>query len=98
MDAINEIDVRVARRTEENAIARSASGGGVRGGIIRAEVGFHFDNAAGQDLAPRLPHDDLAQQLARNLPRIAVEKLSRQQRRFQNLSSRCDSPALFFVR
>jgi hypothetical protein len=46
--AVDEINVSVAGRAEEDGVARGMAGGGVSGGIIGAEVGLDFDDAPGK--------------------------------------------------
>ena len=50
--AVDEVEIGVAGGAEENAIARSGAamrvGGGVGARIVRAEVGFDLDDAAGE--------------------------------------------------
>ena len=46
--AVDEVNVGVARRPEQNRGAGGVAGGGVGGGIVLAEVGFDFDDAGGE--------------------------------------------------
>ena len=48
--AVDEIDVGVAGRTEENRVARGLAVVGMGAGIDGAEVGFGFDDASGEEL------------------------------------------------
>src|SRR5690349_9014713 len=63
MIAVNEIDVGVSRRTEKHVVARGAASGRVSGGVILAEVGFHFHNACRQELFPFPPNQQLTKQV-----------------------------------
>lgn len=47
--AVDEIDVSVARRSEEHAIAVGGTGGGVSRGVIGSKVGFGFNDATGKN-------------------------------------------------
>jgi hypothetical protein len=44
--AIDEIDIGVTGRAEEDGVAGGASDGGVGRGVVCAEISFHFDDAA----------------------------------------------------
>jgi len=76
--AVNEVHIRVSRRTEQDGVARSESGEGVRGGIVCAQVGFIFNNASREQFSSLAPDEQLAQQLASYRDRIAIEKLARE--------------------
>ncbi len=54
--AVDEIDVGVAGRSEENGVAWGQAAVGVGAGIDGAEVGFGFDDASGEEF-PALPED-----------------------------------------
>ena len=55
MIAVDEVHVGVAGRTEQDGIARSLAAKSVGAGIERAEVGFGFDDASGeQGLVPKV--------------------------------------------
>ena len=71
MIAVDEVDVGKPGRAEEHEITGRASAGGVSGGIILAEIGFHFHDAGGQQVSLLAPHQHLAQQVAAHGPRIA---------------------------
>jgi hypothetical protein len=47
--SVDEIDVGVAGRAEENGVARGESAIGVGGRVVEAEVGFGFDDASGEN-------------------------------------------------
>jgi hypothetical protein len=46
MIPVNKIDVSTPRRAEYDFVALGASGGGMSGGIILAEVGFGLNDAS----------------------------------------------------
>ena len=48
--SVDEVDVGVARRPEEDGVAKSASGGGVGSGVCFAEVSFEFNDAGSEGL------------------------------------------------
>ena len=79
MNAIDEVNVSVARRSPEHGIARRVSGGGVRGQIARAEIRFDFNNASRKLLAPFAADNQLAQQLTRHGSWVAIEESPAQQ-------------------
>jgi hypothetical protein len=47
--SINEVDVGVAGRSEENRVARGLAAVGVGTGVEGAEVGLGFDDASGEE-------------------------------------------------
>ena len=53
MVAVDEINVGVARRSEEDRIAGGVAGGGVGGGVVLSEISFDFDDAGGEARAGR---------------------------------------------
>jgi hypothetical protein len=59
---------------EENAIAGGFAGSGMGSGIVGAEVGFNFHDAPGPLSLSIAAQQYFAQQLTRNLARIALEK------------------------
>ena len=71
---VNEINVRVSRRTENHLRARRDAMPGMRRPVVHSQVGFRFDDP------PRGPavHQDLSQTLARHLHHIARVKILRQ--------------------
>jgi hypothetical protein len=46
--AVDEINVGVAGRAEEDGVAGGFSGGGVGGEVVFCEIGFDFDDAGGE--------------------------------------------------
>ena len=72
--AVDEINVGVAGRSEENRVARGLASIGVRGGIVLSEVSLDLDDPARQPPLPALPNQHLAQQLASYTPRTAREE------------------------
>ena len=48
MITVDEIDVGVAGRSEQDRGAGRVAGGGVSGGIVLSEIGFDFDDAGGE--------------------------------------------------
>jgi hypothetical protein len=52
MIAVDEVDIGVAGRAEENGVARGLAAVGVRSGIDRSEIGFGLDDASGDYLRP----------------------------------------------
>ena len=75
--AVNEVHVGMSRRPEENGIARSAPGVSVRRRILDSEVGFIFDDTAGEQPPAFAANQQLAQQLASHGHRIAIEEFAR---------------------
>ena len=65
VDSIDEVDVGVAGGSEDDFVARRTAGGGVRGGIVYAEVGFRFDDAAGQGLICDFADKNFSEEVAR---------------------------------
>jgi len=82
--AVNEVNVGMAGRAEQDGIARSLTGGGVGGGIIFAEIGFDFDDAGGQAgaapscffLSCYFSNQHLAEKFAGYATGIAVEEFA----------------------
>jgi len=64
MIAIDEIDVGVTGRSEQDRGAGSVAGGGVSGGIVLSEIGFDFDDAGGEMQRFRVAHQDFAEKIA----------------------------------
>ena len=62
--AVDEVDISVAGRAEEDGVAQGWSGGGVGGGVFNAEVGFDFDDAAGEIGFGSLADEDFSEQVA----------------------------------
>ena len=67
--AVDEVDVRMAGRSEEDLSTRCAACSGVSGGVIDAEVSLRFDDAADEPLAVGGVDKKLAQQPGRDLVR-----------------------------
>ncbi len=96
MDAIDEINVGVPRRAKKDIVARSAAGSSMSGGIVGAEVGFYFHDSPGEKFPHLFAHDQLPQEIPRDLPRITIEELARERKRLEDLSFRYEShPASF---
>src|SRR5580698_3306022 len=81
--AIDRIDIRVPGRAEENRIPRRGSAVGVGSGIGRlvvgTEIGFDFDNPAGEAPTLRPMHKHLAQQARRHQLWRSFEEAAREQ-------------------
>ena len=76
VSSVDEVDIGVAGRAEENGVAEGASGGGVGGGVVFAEVGFDFDDAGGAAAAARafIANQNLAQEFTSYAAGIAREE------------------------
>src|SRR2546423_15438622 len=48
VDAIDEINIGVSGRAEEDLVARRAACGGVGGRIVRTQIGFDLDDSSGE--------------------------------------------------
>jgi hypothetical protein len=70
--SVDEIDVGVSGRTEENCVAGGASGGGMGGGIVFSEVCFDLDDSAGEKFFALTADEDFPEKFPAYLPRIAV--------------------------
>ena len=79
MNAIDEVNISVSRRSPEHSVARRVSGSGVRSQIARAEIRFHFNDASRKLLASFAADNQLAQQFTRNNSRISIEESPAQQ-------------------
>ena len=78
MIAIDEVDVRVAGRSEEHGGSRCVARGGVRSGVIGSEVSLDFHNA-GSDLGSLgLANQDFAKKVAGDAARVACEEAARE--------------------
>src|SRR5207253_8586026 len=66
VDAVVQIDVRKAGRTEERLAARRTSERRVAGGIILADVGLGLDDDAGRHALTRAMDEDFAEQVLGN--------------------------------
>lgn len=84
--AVDEVNVSDARRTEEDGVAESASGSGVGGEIVSAEVGFDLDDACGEALAAFATDEDFAEKFGAHDTGIAVEEGTRQRAHGSNRS------------
>ena len=60
MTSVDEINIGVAGRTEENGVAGGAAGGGVRGGIGFSQIRFNFNDTSGKKLAAAAADQDRA--------------------------------------
>ena len=74
MIAVDEINVGVAGRSEQDCSAGGVAGGGVGRGIVFSEVSFDFDDAGGEKLRVALAHQHLAEKFASHAPRTAGEE------------------------
>src|SRR5271157_1384726 len=88
MVAVDEVHVGASRRAEEYRVAWSETCIRVRGGIVRAEVGFVLDDPAGEQLPAFATDEQFAQQLASHGNRVAVEELARENWRLAQHRSR----------
>ena len=61
--AVNQVYVGVARRPEHRLVARGQPARGVRGQVMRSEVGFDLDDAADSRQSVRDMHQQLAEQV-----------------------------------
>ena len=76
--AVDEINVGVAGRAEQDRIAGGVACGGVGRGIVCSEVGLDFDDAGRQAQLSMAAHQHLAQQLASHPARSAGEERARE--------------------
>lgn len=72
MIAVDEVDVGPSRRTEQDCVAQSTSGGGVSRWVILPEVGFDLHDTGGQNLATFPADEDLSKKVASDAPGIAI--------------------------
>jgi hypothetical protein len=72
--AVDEVNVGVAGRSEQDCSARGVAGSGVGRGIVFSEVSFHFDDAGCQMQVFVVAHQHLAEEFASHAPRIAGEE------------------------
>jgi len=82
VNAVYEIDIRVARWPKQDCIACGATGGGVSSRVVDAEVGFGFDNTTGEDFAIALSEYYFAEEMARDDVRCSVVEATRQRLKF----------------
>ena len=75
--AVNEVHIGMSGRPEEDGIARRASGVSVRRWIFNSEIGFIFDDTAGEQRSSFAANQQLAEQLASYGHRIAIEEFAR---------------------
>lgn len=73
MISVDEVHVSVSRRPPQDRVARCFSGCGMGSRVICAEVCLGFHYAPGEVLFA--PNENLAQQIARDLSRIAIEEV-----------------------
>ena len=64
MHAVDEVDVGMPRRPEEDGVSCRFAGEGMGGSVGLAKVGFDLDNAAHPRLLGSGSHQQLSQQLA----------------------------------
>ena len=74
MVAVNEINVGVAGRAEQDRGAGCVASGGMRGRVVDAEVGFDFDDASGEMQLAGVAEKDLAEEVASYAARAAGEE------------------------
>ena len=74
--AVDEVDVGVAGRAEDNARAIGWAAPGVRGAIADAQIRFHFHDSSGRAAM----HQDLSQAIARHFDRRARVEIALEQR------------------
>jgi hypothetical protein len=76
--SINEVDISVTGRAEQDSVAQGAACGGVGGSIVGAEINFDLDNATGVLRGLGVADQDLAQELAAYIAGIACEEGARE--------------------
>ncbi len=64
MHAVDEVDVSMPRRPEEDGVSRRLAGEGMGGSVGLAKIGFDFDDAAHPRFLGSGSHQQLSQQLA----------------------------------
>jgi hypothetical protein len=76
--AVDEVDIRVTWRAEQDFVPRRWAAmrvrGGVRGRVMGAKVGFDFDDAAGQPSGASAVREDFAEQAWGYVLRWGLEK------------------------
>src|SRR5205807_70615 len=72
--AVDEVDVGVAGKSEEDGVAGRLAGGGVGGGIVDTEIGFNLDDAGGEIEAGSLADQDFAEEVAGYTARVTGEE------------------------
>jgi len=78
MIAIDEINVRMPGRAEEDGVARRPSDRGMGSWIISPEVGFDLDDAAGEKFAALAADENFTQQLRADHAWVAVVESARE--------------------
>ena len=68
--AVNQINVGMPRRAEDNAGAVDEAGEAVRRPIAAAKVRFHLDDAPHRDRSVQTMNDDFPQQIAGDRNRV----------------------------
>ena len=78
MHAVDEVNISMAGRSPEDIISCGATGSGVRGSIVGAQIGFHLHDPSGDELATFFANDQLSKQVRGDDARIAIKELSRE--------------------
>ena len=78
MIAVDEVNIGVSGRTEQDCSAGSVAGGGVGRGIIFSEISLNFDDAGSQAQLSVVPHQHFAKKFSSHAPRIAGEEGARE--------------------
>src|SRR5260370_6158166 len=73
MIAVDEINIAMARRTEQDRGAGGVAGGGMGSGIVFSEIGFYLDDA-GRQTGLSVAHHNLTEKFASHATRIAREE------------------------
>ena len=96
MVAVNEINVGVAGRAEQDRGAGCVASGGMRGRVVDAEVGFDFDDASGETQLAGVAEKDLAEEVASYAARAAGEEGASERVRHKSGCSQrgAEAPAL----
>jgi hypothetical protein len=74
MITVDEINVGVARRSEQYCGAGGVAGGGVGGGIVFSEVSLDLDDAGSEGGVSGVTDEDFAQEFASYAARITGEE------------------------
>jgi hypothetical protein len=72
--AVDEVNVGVAGRSEQDCSAGSVAGGGVGGGIVFAEISLNFDDAGREAQLSVVTHQHFAEEFASHAARTAGEE------------------------
>jgi hypothetical protein len=75
--AVDEIDVGITGRTEQDRSAWSVAGGSVSGGIVLSEVGFDFDDT-GREARVSVAYEDFSEEIASDAAGVASEERARE--------------------